>query len=148
MTDDGDARHRRQLCPQRRGGELPHAGLDVLLGAEAERSAVASAAANTCRTSPVRHSRVTTGSRSGATASVSAPAMSSTVRGVPLATLNVPGTGSVSASTLARATSRTRTKSRHWPPSSNTLGTPPAASAERKMLPTPAYGVSRGIRGP
>ena len=44
---------------------------------------------------------------------VSARAMSSTVRGVPLATLNAPATGSaVSASTLARATSRTCTKSR------------------------------------
>ena len=76
--------------------------------------------------------------------------MSSTVRGVPLATLNAPGTGAsaVSASTLARATSRTWTKSRRMPPSSKTCGASPAASAERKMLATPAYGVSRGIRGP
>ena len=44
------------------------------------------------------------------------------VRGVPLATLNAPVTGSsaVSASTFARATSRTWTKSRRMPPSSKT----------------------------
>jgi hypothetical protein len=55
--------------------------------------------------------------------------MSSTVRGVPLATLNAPATGSgaVSASTFARATSRTWTKSRRWPPSSKTRGARPAA---------------------
>ena len=46
--------------------------------------------------------------------------MSSTVRGVPLATLNAPVTGvsAVSASTFACATSRTWTKSRRIPPSS------------------------------
>ena len=76
--------------------------------------------------------------------------MSPTVCGVPLATLNAPGSGTSrsSAARLARATSRTWTKSRRWPPSSNTRGGRPAASALAKIAATPAYGVSRGIRGP
>ena len=78
--------------------------------------------------------------------------MSSTVRGWPLATLyrstvRLLGARSM-ASRFARATSRTWTKSRSCPPSSNTRGASPRASADRKMLATPAYGVSRGIRGP
>ena len=46
--------------------------------------------------------------------------------------------GASSASTFARATSVTCTKSRSCPPSSNTFGARPAASALRKMLATPA----------
>ena len=60
--------------------------------------------------------------------------------GLPLATLQArnPSTGAVSASTLARATSGTWTKSRVWPPSSKTSGARPAASALRKIEATPA----------
>ena len=47
-----------------------------------------------------------------------------------------------------RATSVTCTKSRRCRPSSRTRGACPAASADRKIDATPAYGVSRGIRGP
>ena len=64
--------------------------------------------------------------------------MSPTLRGVPLATLNAPGVAAWSACRLARATSRTWTKSLRWAPSSNTRGGSPAASEERKMLATPA----------
>ena len=69
-----------------------------------------------------------------ALAACSAAAISPTLRGVPLATLNAPGTASsaVSARTFARATSRTWTKSRSWPPSSKTRGARPAASALRE----------------
>ena len=83
-------------------------------------------------------------------ASASARAISPTVLGVPEATLYGPVTshGTVSASAFARATSLTWMKSRSCPPSSNTRGGSPRTSALRKMLATPAYGVSRGIRGP
>ena len=76
----------------------------------------------------------------GPAASVSACAISPTERGVPLATLNGPGHGSaaVSAITLARATSRTWTKSRRWRPSSKTCGARPAASASANSAATPA----------
>ena len=104
--------------------------------------------AKTWRTSPARHWPVTTGSSDGSTARASAAAMSPTPRGVPDATLNAPGMPASSARTLAAATSRTCTKSLRCAPSSNTRGGLPAASDERKMLATPAYGVSRGIRGP
>src|SRR5262249_61732338 len=53
-----------------------------------------------------------------------------------------------SAAGLARATSVTCTKSRRWPPSSNTVGAWPRSSADRKIAATPLYGVSRGIPGP
>ncbi len=103
-----------------------------------------------CRTSPSRYSPVTSG-RGPPYAAASAVAISPTVCGSPLATLYAakPGPGPAdSASRFARATSRTWTKSRRWWPSSNTWGARPADSAERKIAATPAYGVSRGIRGP
>ena len=80
----------------------------------------------------------------------SSRARSPTVCGVPLQTLNAPGTGSsaVRASTFAWATSSTCTKSRVWPPSSNTRGARPASSADRKIAATPLYGVSLGMPGP
>ena len=74
--------------------------------------------------------------------------MSSTVRGVPLATLNAPwtGSGAVSASTLARATSRTCTKSRRWPPSSKTCGALPVG--QRGAEDARHAGVGRVARHP
>src|SRR6185436_1785725 len=36
VSDDGDARHRRELCPEWRGGELPHPRVEVLGRREAE----------------------------------------------------------------------------------------------------------------
>ena len=48
----------------------------------------------------------------------------------------------------SRATSDTCTKSRSCPPSSNTDGARPAATALRKMLATPAYGVFAGHARP
>ncbi len=66
-----------------------------------------------------------------------------------LTAVRPPAGGSVvSASTLAAATSVTCTKSRRWHPSSSTRGASPRSSADRKIDATPAYGVSRGIRGP
>jgi hypothetical protein len=53
-----------------------------------------------------------------------------------------------SASTLARATSSTCTKSRTCRPSSNTCGGPPRSSEDRNIAATPEYGVSRGMPGP
>lgn len=107
--------------------------------------------ATTCRTSPSRYSPVTTGA-GPPYASASAAASSPIVCGSPLATLygrSSPGIAvDVTARTFAAATSRTCTKSRRWPPSSNTRGASPRRSAEPKMLATPAYGVSLGIRGP
>ena len=87
--------------------------------------------------------------RSGCAAAI-ARAMSRIVWRSPDATLYAPGAASatVSAATFARATSVTCTKSRSCPPSSNTCRRTPGSSALRKMLATPAYGVSRGIRGP
>ena len=84
------------------------------------------------------------------TESCHGPILAGIALGVPLATLHTSRTGSstVSANTFARATSRTWTKSRSCPPSSNTRGASPRSIALRKMLATPAYGVSRGIRGP
>ena len=70
--------------------------------------------------------------------------MSSTVWGSPLAMLSGPCHDESRASTLARATSPTCTKSRSWPPSSKTRGGSPASSALRKMLATPAYGLLAG----
>ena len=58
-----------------------------------------------------------------------------------------PRTASMEAR-LARATSVTWTKSRIWPPSSNTRGDSPRSREERKIAATPEYGVSRGIRAP
>ncbi len=96
--------------------------------------------ANTWRTSPSRnspghHRRRPAVRRARA-------AISPMLRGVPEQTLNAPGTGSgaVSARTLARATSRTWTKSRSCPPSSKTRGARPAAIALAKIAATPAYG--------
>ena len=65
-------------------------------------------------------------------------------RGSPAA----PPRTAVIASRLARATSSTCTKSRIWPPSSNTRGASPRSTAERNIAATPEYGVSRGIPGP
>ena len=125
-------RRRAESGPQRGGGELGHAGLEVLLRAEAEL-----AGGPLGRGDDVAHvarppgSPVTTGASSSgaAQARASAWAISSTVRGVPLATLNGPGrgAGAVSASRFARATSRTWTKSRRCAPSSKTRGARPAA---------------------
>ena len=151
VADDGDtgAAGIPGLCPQRRGGELAHPGVEVLLRAEAEPLRP-----------PRRRTRTRAGRRPRATrrsppargrrrsARVRARAMSSTVRGVPLATLNAPGTGSgaVSASTLARATSRTCTKSRRWPPSSNTRGA--VAGGQRRAEDARDAGVGRVARHP
>jgi len=103
----------------------------------------------TWRTSPRRKSPVTSGG-GPPIADASAAARSSTVRGCPDATLREPtwGCSTVSAATLAALTSRTCTKSRRWPPSSNTRGASPRSRAERKIAATPEYGVSRGILGP
>ena len=78
----------------------------------------------------------------------SAAAISPTLRGRPLAMLNAPVARprAVRAMTLARATSRTWTKSRSWRPSSKTRGGRPAASSLRKIDATP--GVRRVARHP
>ena len=75
---------------------------------------------------------------------------SQSMRGAPLAMLTGPsiGSGSSIARTFALATSRTCTKSRNCRPSSRICGARPAARALRKMLATPAYRVSLGMRGP
>ena len=64
---------------------------------------------------------------------------------------NVPDALSLTAwiaSTLARATSETWTKSRSCRPSSNTCGGSPLSIEERNIAATPEYGVSRGMPGP
>src|SRR5690606_12385108 len=73
-----------------------------------------------------------------------------TVRGSPEQTFTAskPSASAVRASALAAATSVTCTKSRRCRPSSSTRGGSPRSRAERKIDATPAYGVSRGIRGP
>ena len=97
--------------------------------------------ATTWRTSPSRYRPVTTGDSGDPDPPAMALAISSTVTGRPLAMFN----GTVvrlrarsAASTLARATSWTWTKSRVWPPSSKTSGGRPAARRLRNRLATPA----------
>jgi hypothetical protein len=96
-----------------------------------------------CRTSPRRYSPVITGVGPPCPAA-SAAAISPTVCGSPLPTLYaraVPAGSSSTASSaalFAAATSRTWTKSRRWPPSSNTRGASWRASAERNSDATPA----------
>ncbi len=83
-------------------------------------------------------------------------ATSPIVRGSPLPTLygrTSPGghpspAAARTAATFAAATSRTWTKSRRCRPSSKTRGGSPRRTADRNTAATPAYGVSRGIRGP
>ena len=102
--------------------------------------AARSAEAVIWRTSPSRPLPVTTGVGEPA-AAASLIAISPTVRGVPLAMLYArdwpSGTGASRAAMQARATSRTWTKSRRWPPSSVTCGARPASTALRKIDATP-----------
>ena len=114
----GRRHHRAQ-----RGRRVPvHGATSVGVNGSAARKpsrhAARSGLATTWRTSPSRPPPTTTGAIP--VPAQMASATSSTVRGVPDATLSGPGTasGASSAATLARATSRTCTKSRVWPPSS------------------------------
>ncbi len=116
------ARRSSRDPPQRRAREFGDSGAEVLACSEAEHGGgqlgasehvpdiaeAVAAGGHGRRRHPGRRRRD------------SVAAISPTERGVPLATLNAPGAGSarVSASTLARATSRTWTKSRSCSPSS------------------------------
>ena len=144
VADDGEAGHARSFASR----ELAHAGLEVL-DARGSRARVAarSGEAKTWRTSPARHSPVTSGGSAGSTARASAAAMSPTLRGVPLATLNAPGVAGVERQHVGARRRRARGRSRAAARRPRTpAAARPAASEERKMLATP--GVGRVARHP
>ena len=161
--DRGARRHLRQPDPdrlgerlsaggpaQRRGRELRHPVVERDLRAKPEH--VAGAVGGGEDVAHVAEAVLAgdRGRRAAAPPSASAAAISPTVRGVPEATLNGPcgrpplqrehvGPGDVARRGRSRAAGR-----RPRTPAARR----PAASAERKIAATPAYGVSRGIRGP
>ena len=134
------------------GGELLHTGVEVDGGDEAELPAGPLGRRDDVADVAGAELPVTTGARAAEGVGQRGGHLADGVRlaggDVVRRAARTASVGRRAPRTLARATSATWTKSRRWPPSSNTRAARPRSRLDRKMAATPAYGVSRGMPGP